>query len=233
MGLMGLMDPMSPISPIGAEPAWEALGSSANPRFGRQAQWGQAMRKGWSRRKLVLVLALTAILLYVGFAVWIPNYPLRPSDKEEATQHLVAWVAEGKSLSAFHEAYPEAERMTSMKQIFVMCDFLPPGVILGSDPRVQRLAAANYQLTYRKFGYRETSYLTLELKEDTAETLILEVFNVSGPLNGHQYRFVVNRKLFGLRLTGQFLGILRRKRGCHLIDKFTSIEPRPFSMVGR
>jgi hypothetical protein len=147
------------------------------------------------------------VLLVVAMTSLVVPLPLRESDKAEAARDLVAWIVEGRPVPGFGEPYPDAQWMPRMKRFFVVCDFLPAGVSLSDDPRVQRIPAQQYEEVYKKHRFDDTDYLFLELKSASETELVLEFSNVFGLLAGHGYRFTVRRTAWGLRASGKFLWV--------------------------
>jgi hypothetical protein len=97
--------------------------------------------------------------------------------------------------------------MPKRKRDFVVCDFLPAGVCLSDDPRVQRIAAQEYYEVFKKHRFDDTDYMFMELKSESASELVVEFSNVFGSLAGHGYRFEFRRTIWGLRASGKFLWV--------------------------
>jgi len=164
-------------------------------------------RRLLKRRPLLLALGAVLLLAAVAAAICLPNHPLRSIDKAEAVRRIVAWIVQNKSLPGFADEYPDARWMTSKKRFFVVCDFLPADTAISPDPRVVRIAAAEYDDLFRKHRYNDTDYLVIKLTEDLRDSCTLEVSNMFGSLGGHGYQFVLHRKLWGIRLRGKFLWV--------------------------
>jgi hypothetical protein len=152
------------------------------------------------------LLVTVAVALLVCGASFL-TLPLEQLDKARAAEHLVAWVVEGRPLPGFGEPYPDARWMPDQKRFFVFCDCVPEGMALSSDPRVHRLAAAEYETVFRRHRWDSTDYLTIELKEASDGSIVLQLSNVFGPLAAHGYRFEFRRTLWGLRARGKLLWV--------------------------
>jgi hypothetical protein len=151
-----------------------------------------------------LLLPMTILLL--ALSRFVP-LPLRDSDRAGAARTLVAWIVDGRSVSGFGEAYPDASSMPKMRRFFVICDFLPPEDNLSDDPRVQRITAQEHDLAFKKHGFADTDYLFIELKAESGTELVVEVSNLFGSLAGHGYRFGFHRTIWGLRANGKRLWV--------------------------
>jgi hypothetical protein len=156
------------------------------------------------RRSWLLLVVVFAALLVGSFFVPLP---VREADKADAARNLVAWIVEGRSVPGFGESYPDARWMPKKKRIFVVCDFLPAGVSLSEDPRVQRVTAQEYDEVFKHYRFNDTDYIFIELKSESASELVVEFSNVFASLAGHGYRFEFRRTVWGLRATGKFLWV--------------------------
>lgn len=157
-------------------------------------------RWGW------LLLAAAVVVSFVVASLFM-TLPLRADDKTEAARRLVAWVVEDRSLPGWGEPYPDAKWMSKKKRFFVVCDFLPAGVSLSDDPRVQRVTGKESDELYKKVGYGDTVYTVIELKSESGNELVLEFSNAFGKLAAHWYRFEFRRTVWGLRARGKLLGV--------------------------
>ena len=137
-------------------------------------------------RWILTVAVALAVLIVASFFVTLP---LREGDKTDAARSLVAWIVEARSVPGFGEAYPDAQWMPKRKRFFVVCDFLPAGVALSEDPRVQRITAQEHDDVFKKHRFDDTDYMYIELKSESGSELIMEFSNVFGGLAGHGYRF--------------------------------------------
>jgi len=157
-------------------------------------------------RTLLTVAALLPLVLG-AFSANFLALPLRDSDKADAARSLVAWIVEGRSVPGFRETYPDARWMPGEKRFFVICDFLPPEMSVSDDSRVQRITRGEYDDVFKKHGFDDTDYITIELRTDSRQVLVFEFSNSFGPLAAHGYRFEFRRKLWGLRSNGKFLWV--------------------------
>src|SRR5258708_9966356 len=96
-----------------------------------------------SRRWRWYLLAAVVIVLLV-IASFFVTLPLRETDKTDAARSLVVWIVEGRLVPGFGENYPDAQHMPKRKRFFVVCDFLPAGVAVSSQPPGPRITAQVY-----------------------------------------------------------------------------------------
>jgi hypothetical protein len=166
----------------------------------------QVLRLITNRRLIPWLLAGAGIAL-VWAAVLLPTYSLTNEDKVQATRAVVGWIVEDKSLPGSVGAYQGAKTMASRKRFIVTCDFLPGGVPISADQRVQRVSLDEYnRLLKEQFFRGECDYLLLEVKEDAGNQFVLEASNLFGPLGGHGYRFVFRKNLGGFMRTWNSYG---------------------------
>lgn len=97
---------------------------------------------------------------------------------KKATLMLVAWVAEGKPMPGYEPLFcPEQER-AKIKEVQVICPYLPTSVALGPTPLVKRALEK-----YEGPPFSESGVLILELemrkKLDDRLILVLKVLNLS------------------------------------------------------
>jgi hypothetical protein len=156
------------------------------------------------RRWYLLGAVVIALLVVASFYVTLPH---RETDKTDAARSLVAWIVEGRSVPGFGEHYPDAQHMPKRKRFFVVCDFLPAGVSVSDDPRVQRITAQEFDDVFKKSRFDDTDYMFVELKSESGSELVVEFSNVFGGLAGHGYRFEFRRTVWGLRASGKFLWV--------------------------
>jgi len=165
------------------------------------------MALGTRLRRWHWVLVVTAAFAALVIASFFVPLPLREADKIDAARSLVAWIVESRSVPGFGEPYPDARWMTRGKRFFVACDFVPAGVSLSDDPRVQRITAQEYDAVFKKHQFNDTDYMFIELKSESGTKLVLELSNVFGSLAGHGYRLEFRRTVWGLRASGKFLWV--------------------------
>ena len=73
----------------------------------------------------------------------------------------------------------------------MICDFLPADVSLSSDPRVQRVTAAESKAHFENNDYRDgTDYLGIEIVSETPTELQLAGANSFGFLGAHGFHLV-------------------------------------------
>jgi hypothetical protein len=152
---------------------------------------------------LLFSIALSSVAL---FLTNYPSYKMTDEDEIEAVQLVVAWIAEHKPLPGVKEEYPDWEIMEDI-DVVVICDFLPPGLDVSQNSRIQRVTQDDYQ-TYMNDKYRSADYLKIELKEDSYRKKVFEVSNIFGPQGGHGYNIEFQKKLYGLRADIEFLWIM-------------------------
>jgi hypothetical protein len=157
-------------------------------------------RWGW----LVLLAGVGASLTVASLFVILP---LRADDKTSAARSLVAWIVEGRPLSGWGEPYPDAKWMTGREHFLVVCDFLPAGLSLSDDPRVQRVTAKEADEFAKKHRFDGTAYMAIELKSESGKEMVLEFSNVFSSTAGHWYRFEFSRIVWGLRARGKLLSV--------------------------
>ena len=130
------------------------------------------------------LLAAVAVVVLLAIASFFVTLPLREADKENAARDLVAWIVVGRSVPGFGESYPDAKHMPKMQRFFVVCDFLPAGVSVSDDPRVQRITSQEQHEVFEKHRFDDTDYIVILLKSESASELILEFGNSFGVLGG-------------------------------------------------
>jgi hypothetical protein len=157
------------------------------------------------RWRWLLVIGSTVVVLVI--ASLFVTLPLRDADKAAAARCLVAWIVEGRSVPGFGEPYPDAQWMPKRKRFFVVCDFLPAGVSLSDDPRVERITAQEYDTVFKKHRFDDTDYMFIEMKSESRFELVVEFSNMFGSLAGHGYRFQFRRTVWGHRASGKFLWV--------------------------
>jgi hypothetical protein len=170
-------------------------------------------------RKLALLAALSLaglLLLAVGYfsgaLVPLPSSyrpahcdPLTPTSdrKLEAARCIVAWIVSGKPIPGFNENYPDAEIMNSLKRFVVVCPFVAEDAALSADSRVYRVDDQHRKTVYRKYGYKQTDYITLSLIEEGGHSFRIQLSNCYGIDGGHVYSFYFCETKDGLRAKGK------------------------------
>jgi hypothetical protein len=159
------------------------------------------------RRRIVALAVVVLVLQVVAAFLLLRSYRLRETDQHEVARVLVAWIVEDERLPGFGEHYPDAQHMPGQIRFFVICDFLPEDESISSDPKVRRIAESEYKAIFKQYGYGNTDYLAIELKEVTEDSCTFELSNMFSRSAGHDYQFVVSRKLWGLRFSGKLLRV--------------------------
>lgn len=156
------------------------------------------------RWRWLLPAGAFAMLLVGSFLVPLP---IREADKADAARKLVAWIVEGRSVPGVRETYPDAQWMPKQNRFFVVCDFLPAGVSLSDDARVQRITAKEHDDVFKQHRFDETVYMRIELNSESPSSLAVVFASFFGELAGHGYRFEFRRTVWGLRASGRFLWV--------------------------
>jgi hypothetical protein len=115
-------------------------------------------------------------------------------DKLQAVRMVVAWIVEDKLIDGV-ERYPDAEIMKTEERFFVVCDFLLADISLSSDPRVQRVDAAESKSHLEKNLYRDgTDYLDIKIVSESRTELQLSAANSFGSLGAHGFHLIFRKK---------------------------------------
>jgi len=158
------------------------------------------------RRWTLRLLLVFGLCFVARFLAVYPSYQMRQEDDVEAVKLIVAWIAEHKPLPGYREEYPDWEIVGS-RRVIVICDFLPPGLAISQNSRIERVTEAEYQAHGRDI-YRGRDFLRIKQKESSDKKRIFEVSNIFGSLGGHGYDIAFQKKLSGLRADVKFLWIM-------------------------
>jgi hypothetical protein len=183
-----------------------------------------------SRRVLIGILSAITIVAIIGALVWYSTYRAKRDLEIEAARAIVAWVFEDQPMPNYEEfaygmpvpgtiergdiGYKASASMREADRWYVICDFLPEGVSLSDNPRIERISYEEAQaIRSQAVANREGSFLVIVRSRDESGRVVASENKVGfvmlathGPLGADMYEFVFTRVDGQLNVTGTWVG---------------------------
>jgi hypothetical protein len=181
-----------------------------------------------SKRSLIAVLSATATVVAIGALVWYSTYRSTRDLEIQAVRATVAWVFEDQPMPNYEEVvygvpgtvelrdakYKARRAMRAADRWYVICDFLPEGVSLSDNPRIERISEEEGAAIFdQAIDDREGSFLLIVLSRDESGRVIasqkrvgLVMFATYAPLGADMYELIFTRVDGQLNVTGTWTG---------------------------
>ena len=180
-----------------------------------------------SRRVLIGILSAITIVAIIGALVWYSTYRAKCDLEIEAVRAIVAWVYDEHPTPGFEATiyessfgeqkssrYPSFAAMRAADRWYVVCDFLPEGITLSDNPRIERISDEEAQaIRSQAVANREGSFLVIVRSRDESGRMVASENKVGfvmlathGPLGADMYEFVFTRVDGQLNVTGTWVG---------------------------
>ena len=183
-----------------------------------------------SRRVLLGALSIITIVAIIGALVWYSTYRAKRDLEIEAARAIVAWVFEDQPMPNYEEfaygmpvpgtiergdiGYKASASMREADRWYVICDFLPEGVSLSDNPRIERISDEEAKVIFdQTMTNRTDSFLWIILSRDESDHVFtsknrvgLVMFATYGPLGADKYELVFTRVDGQLNVTGRWAG---------------------------
>jgi hypothetical protein len=98
--------------------------------------------------------------------------------------------------------------MKDLKRFVVVCSFVPEDAVLSTDSRVYRVDSDHVTRVHRKYGYKDTDYISLSLVKESDHSFYIKMSNFFGSMGGHLYEFHFRETENGLVAEGKCEGTI-------------------------
>ncbi len=180
-----------------------------------------------SRRVLSGVLSIIATIAVIGAFAWYSTYRSTRALELQATRAVVAWVFEGQPIPNFEEViqvpgveehkydrYGGSAAMREAERWYVICDFLPQGVALSDNPKIERISEEEaVAILDQAITTRAGSFLFIYFPPDSSkresiarQEIRLNILTSYAVLGGDMYEFLFTKIDGQLKATGWHTG---------------------------